>query len=80
MPARLVSDYVGEKGEIRSLHRDDVARASRSLSSWYTYDLMGLWTGDKDIGLVEKAAGDDGKRPYMMALITFDLDERRELK
>jgi hypothetical protein len=49
MPAQLVSEMLQGVANTRRLHRDDVSRAGRSLARWLTYDVIGLWTGDKDV-------------------------------
>lgn len=66
MPARLLVDYLPNRGKTVSLRREFVALASRSVAKWLTYDVVGLWTGDPNVSVVQKAAGADGRRPYLL--------------
>lgn len=66
MPARLLVDYLPNRGKTVSLRREFVALASRSVARWLTYDVVGLWTGDPNVSVVQKAAGADGRRPYLL--------------
>lgn len=66
MPARLVVDYLPSRGKTVGLRRELVALASRSVARWLTYDVIGLWTGDPKVQVVRKAAGADGRRPYLL--------------
>jgi hypothetical protein len=66
MPARLVAEHLPSRGKTVGLHRELVAHASRSLAKWLTYDVVGLWTGDPKVQVVQKAAGADGRRPYLL--------------
>nr|WP_321484286.1 hypothetical protein [uncultured Cohaesibacter sp.] len=66
VPARLVADHLPSRGKTVGLRRELVALASRSLARWLTYDVVGLWTGDPNVQVVRKAAGADGRRPYLL--------------
>jgi hypothetical protein len=66
MPARLVAEHLPSRGKTVGLRRELVALASRSLARWLTYDIVGLWTGDPKVQVVRKAAGADGRRPYLL--------------
>jgi hypothetical protein len=66
VPARLVAEHLSRLGKTVGLHRELVALASRSLARWITYDVVGLWTGDPKVQVVRKAAGADGRRPYLL--------------
>lgn len=66
VPARLVAEHLPSRGETVGLRRELVALASRSLARWITYDVVGLWTGDPNVQVVRKAAGADGRRPYLL--------------
>lgn len=66
MPARLVAEHLPSRGKTVGLRRELVARASRSLARWLTYDVIGLWAGDPNVKVVRKAAGADGRRPYLL--------------
>ncbi|MBB5724093.1 hypothetical protein FHS72_003750 [Loktanella ponticola] len=65
-PARLVAEHLPSRGKTVGLRRELVALASRSLACWITYDVVGLWTGDPRVQVVRKAAGADGRRPYLL--------------
>ena len=66
IPARLVAEHLPSRGKTVGLRREFVALASRSLARWLTYDVVGLWTGDPKVQVVRKAAGADGRRPYLL--------------
>ncbi|MBJ2153951.1 hypothetical protein [Paracoccus sp. IB05] len=66
VPARLVAEHLPSCGKTLALRRELVALASRSLARWLTYDVVGLWTGDPKVQVVRKAAGEDGRRPYLL--------------
>ncbi|WP_439486510.1 hypothetical protein [Blastomonas fulva] len=66
MPARLVAEHLPSRGKTVGLRREFVALASRSLARWLTYDVVGLWAGDPKVQVVRKAAGADGRRPYLL--------------
>jgi hypothetical protein len=73
VPARLVAEHLPRGGKTRRLHRDDVSRASRGLASWLTYDVIGLWCGNSDVKLLRKAAGDDGRRRYILVALDVSI-------
>ena len=66
VPARLFAEHLPSRGKTAGLRRELVALASRSLARWITYDVVGLWTGDPNVQVVRKAAGADGRRPYLL--------------
>lgn len=66
MPARLITDLLPPRGRIVGLRREQVALTSRSLAKWMTYDVIGLWAGDPRVDVVRKAAGAEGRRPYLL--------------
>jgi hypothetical protein len=66
MPAGLVTEHLPNRGKTVGMRRELVALASRSLARWLTYDVIGLWTGDPNVKVVRKAAGADGRRPYLL--------------
>lgn len=66
VPARLVAEHLPSRGKTAGLRREHVALASRSLARWITYDVVGLWTGDPKVQVIRKAAGADGRRPYLL--------------
>lgn len=66
IPAKLVTEHLPSRGKTVGLRRELVALASRSLAKWLTYDVIGLWTGDPKVEMVRKAAGAEGRRPYLL--------------
>lgn len=80
MPARLVANLAelhrrgGQTLPLRSIQH-----ASRSLAHWLTYDLLGLWTGDDDPAVLDKAEGrGPGFHPEHMVTITVHRRPGRE--
>lgn len=72
VPARLVRNLMTLDGTKASLPRLRAANGSRSLATWLTFDLMGLWTGDERVEIVKKAQGNHpGRRPRFVVAITI---------
>lgn len=72
IPARLFVDLV-ERGEPASQIAPTVAsRLGKGLGTWLVEDVIGLWTGDWKEQLLVKAAGREGREPFLLVEITAD--------
>lgn len=78
IPTQLVADLSAHKGSGKSLRKEVVAIASRSLADWLTYDALALRVGDLHADLVAKAEGNPGglSRP-LLELPTVEVEIRR---
>jgi hypothetical protein len=75
IPTRLVADLSRHPNGGGNLPREWVATASRSLSDWFTYDLLGLRIGDPYEMLVEKVEGRPGSLPRaLLELPTIEME------
>src|SRR3954451_3846132 len=66
IPARLFLD-LAEGGMLpNDISPQAAARIAKSLSAWLVEDVMGLWTGDWNTAIVDRAAGSEGREPYLL--------------
>jgi hypothetical protein len=71
LQARLVKTLMQLNQSQTTLPKAIAYQASRSLATWMTYDLLGLWVGDERADFVNVAGGlGDGKKPYGMVEIS----------
>lgn len=65
MPARLMVDLMKQNASM-SLQRVRAAALGKSFGTWLLEDVIGLWTGDPEEALVEKALGVENGRPRLL--------------
>ncbi len=66
IPARLMLDLV-ERGEPASqIAPAQASRLGKGIGTWLVDDVIGLWTGDGDEKLIERAEGGPDREPYIL--------------
>jgi hypothetical protein len=76
IPARLFLD-LAEGGMLpNDISPQAAARIAKSLSAWLVEDVMGLWTGDWNTAIVDRAAGSEGREPYLLVNLSAEIMRR----
>lgn len=66
IPARLMLDLV-ERGEPASqIAPTQASRLGKGIGDWLVEDIIGLWTGDWNEKLIERAEGGPDREPYIL--------------
>lgn len=70
IPVRLYLDLIARGASPTGISPDFASNIGKSLASWLLYDVIGLWAGDPNPKLLDKAKGCAGSEPYILAKLT----------
>lgn len=73
IPARLFLDLAEGGMLANNISPEAAARIAKSLSAWLVEDVMGLWTGDWSNAIVDRAAGSEGREPYLLVNLSAEI-------
>ncbi|QHP70449.1 hypothetical protein EI171_26060 [Bradyrhizobium sp. LCT2] len=76
IPARLFLDLAERGMQANQISPPAAARIAQSLSTWLVEDVIGLWTGDWNDAIVNRAAGSEGREPYLLANLSAEIVRR----
>lgn len=72
LPARLVRDLVARGEPASYMTPGNASSLGKGIGDWLLDDVIGLWTGDDQAELLEKAWGGKDRRPYVLAELTLE--------
>jgi hypothetical protein len=76
IPARLFLE-LAEEGRLGNyISPLAAARIAKSLSAWLVEEVMGLWTGDWNNAIVDRAAGSEGREPYLLVNLFAEIERK----
>lgn len=76
IPARLFLDLAERGMQANQISPAAAARIAQGLSTWLVEDVIGLWTGDWNDAIINRAAGSEGRRPYLLANLSAEIVRR----
>lgn len=73
IPARLFLELAERGMQASQISPQAAAQIAKSLSTWLVEDVMGLWTGDWNTAIVDRAAGSEGREPYLLVNLSAEI-------
>lgn len=72
IPAHLILDLI-ERGEPSTqIAPANASRLGKGIGAWLVEDIIGLWTGDWDYDIVERAEGGKDREPFVLAEVVVE--------
>ncbi|MFP3606072.1 hypothetical protein [Paraburkholderia sp. SIMBA_053] len=72
IPARLILDLVERGDSASQIAPAKAAGLGKGIGSWLVDDVIGLWTGDYDAEIVERAEGGAERQPFVLVELVVD--------